>query len=81
MSRFDGRNNVGHVRSQTFLYKTRGHPDRATDSDAFNVKNLLRFLYKQDMYRVHYQDVFPAYVRRMIIDKSAIVANSSKRPE
>lgn len=80
MSRFDGRNNVGHVRSQTFLYKTRGHPDRATDANAFNVKNLLRFLYKQDMYRVHYQDVFPAYVRRMIIDTNDIEVGDEDIP-
>jgi hypothetical protein len=66
VTRFDGRQNVGHVRAEELTFYPQGVP-AAQQGNQFNVRNLLRFMYKMDNMQVLFQDWFSHEVRRMII--------------
>lgn len=69
VTRFDGRDNIGHTRSVTMMFYPQGVSPAAgaAPQDPFTARNLLRFMYKTDDYQVFYQDWFSHEVRRMII--------------
>lgn len=56
VTRFDGRDNVGHVRSETFLFNPSGGEtgDGTKSFRNFSVKNLLKFMFKTDEFEVYY---------------------------
>lgn len=66
MTRFDGRQNVGHVRAEELTFYPQG-VQAAPQGNQFNVRNLLRFMYKMDNMQILFQDWFSHEVRRMII--------------
>jgi hypothetical protein len=72
VTRFDGRDNVGHVRSETFKFSPSGKEAGVSTKSLmnFSVKNLLKFMFKTDQFEVYYQDWFPHYVRRIIISEN-----------
>jgi hypothetical protein len=76
VTRFDGRNNIGHTRSVKMTFYPQGVKPTAVAAggiqpDLFTARNLMRFMYKTDDYQVFYQDWFNHEVRRMIISPSS----------
>jgi len=49
VTRFDGRNNVGHTRSETMNFSPGGDGTKGGQGQ-FSVRNLLRFMWKTDDY-------------------------------
>jgi hypothetical protein len=81
VTRFDGRNNIGHTRSVTMMFYPQGVKPQVQVTDPFTARNLLRFMYKTDDYQVYYQDWFNHEVRRMIISSTNFTASSQNYEE